>query len=309
MLVKAKDKEISFLFQETDPFFEIGCRILEQEHIDQMLPYKRRKQNGMEKLIFQVKNEDTALLSDIVPGLGEDDRYALLYEMLYLCKKVEENGFLKKECIWYKYNNIYYDKNSGRIMTAILPITGEFRYADGGRWFDYFEESLKNMASGLPPDKAEHVGKIAMMMRSGKLGIDTALEEISHYAASGTAELSDGSHGGQKVSLRLLYSGRGGRLEFMVDDRDFLIGRNAGLADGVIDTGLSEAVSRKHCLITKMNNKYFVQDLKSVNHTLVNGIMIPPYELMELENNDILSVADIEFRVLKNSVDAVDILQ
>ena len=35
-----------------------------------------------------------------------------------------------------------------------------------------------------------------------------------------------------------------------------------------------------------MNNKYFVQDLKSVNHTLVNGIMIPPYELTELENND-----------------------
>lgn len=25
--------------------------------------------------------------------------------------------------------------------------------------------------------------------------------------------------------------------------------------------------------------------------------MIPPYELTELENNDILSVADIEFRV------------
>lgn len=309
MLVKAKDKEISFLFQETDPFFEIGCRILEQEHIDQMLPYKRRQQNGMEKLIFQAKNEDTVLLSEVAPQLGEDDRYALLCEMLYLCKKIEENGFLKKECIWFKYDNIYYDKSNGRIMTAILPITGEFRYADGGRWFDYFEESVKYMASWLPPDKAEYVGKIVMMVRSGKFGIDAALDEIRQHAASGTAELPDASDGGQKVSLRLLYSGRGGRLEFMVDDRDFLIGRNAGLADGVIDTGLSSAVSRKHCLITKMNNKYFVQDLKSVNHTLVNGIMIPPYELMELENNDILSVADIEFRVLKNSVDAVDILK
>lgn len=34
-----------------------------------------------------------------------------------------------------------------------------------------------------------------------------------------------------------------------------------------------------------------------MNHTLVNGIMIPPYEFMELENQDILSVADVDFRV------------
>ena len=51
-----------------------------------------------------------------------------------------------------------------------------------------------------------------------------------------------------------------------------------------------------------MNNKYIVQDLKSVKHTLVNCIMIPPYELTELVNNDILSVADIEFRVVTASV-------
>ena len=31
MLVKAKEKQISFLFQEQDPFFEIGFRVLEQE--------------------------------------------------------------------------------------------------------------------------------------------------------------------------------------------------------------------------------------------------------------------------------------
>ncbi len=70
---------------------------------------------------------------------------------------------------------------------------------------------------------------------------------------------------------------------------------------GLFPPGLPQgSVSRKHCLITRMNQKYFVQDLESVNHTLVNGIMVPPYELMELENNDILSVGDIEFRVTIN---------
>ena len=31
--------------------------------------------------------------------------------------------------------------------------------------------------------------------------------------------------------------------------------------------------------------------------------MIPPYEWMELEDNDILSVADIEFRIKKKYID------
>ena len=106
----------------------------------------------------------------------------------------------------------------------------------------------------------------------------------------------------RNTTLKLLYHGNDRELEFCVDDEDFLIGRNADAADGVISMEFSRAVSRKHCLITKMNDKYFVQDLKSVNHTLVNGIMIPPYELMELENNDILSVADIEFRVVTKGV-------
>ena len=97
--------------------------------------------------------------------------------------------------------------------------------------------------------------------------------------------------------MRLLYHGNGRELEFLIDGEDFLIGRNAAIADGIITAEYSKAVSRRHCLITRLNHKYFVQDLKSVNHTLVNGIMIPPYELMELENNDILSVGDIEFRV------------
>ena len=57
-------------------------------------------------------------------------------------------------------------------------------------------------------------------------------------------------------------------------------------------------VSRRHCLITKINGNYFVQDLDSANGTYVNGTQIPAYELMELEHNDVLGIADVELRVL-----------
>ncbi|MDE7478233.1 MAG: hypothetical protein K2M91_09840, partial [Lachnospiraceae bacterium] len=130
MLVKVKERQISFLFQEQDPFFEIGCRVFEQEHIRQMLPYQRKRQNGSEKLVFQTDGENLVLLMDIVSKFGEKDLFDLLCGMISLNIKVEENGFLKKECIWYQYEHLYYDKAAHCIMAAILPITGELRYAD-----------------------------------------------------------------------------------------------------------------------------------------------------------------------------------
>lgn len=299
MLVKAGEKELSFLFQESDPFFEIGLRILEQERIEQMLPYKRQQQNGREKLIFETENDHTVLLMDVISGFAESDIVDLLYEMIYLNKKVEENGFLKKECIWYKYDNIYYDEVRQCIMMVILPITREFRYADDISWRDHFEKTMVNIASYLSDKKAERIRRLAMLLKAGKLEQEEALEELERLGCSVSGALSGKLNQKKDVTLKLLYSGREGRIEFLVEDRDFLIGRNAEAVDGVINTSFSKAVSRKHCLITSVNNKYFVQDLESVNHTLVNGIMIPPYELMELEHNDILSVADIEFRVLK----------
>ncbi len=300
MLVKTKEKQISFLFQEMDPFFEIGCRILEQEHMDQMLPYKRIQQNGREKLIFQAEGDHIVRLMDEMPKFGEDRRVDLLYEMIYLNKKVEENGFLKKECIWYKYDNIYYDRDKDCIMTAVLPITGELRYADDTKWYDRFEETVEHIVSGVLDEKAAYAIKVVRMLRAGKMSLEEALGETGRICRKASGKTGVDAHSGQSAVLKLLYSGKGGRYEFLVSNDDFLIGRNEEQADGVIPLALSRAVSRKHCLITRMNQKYFVQDLESINHTLVNGIMVPPYELMELENNDILSVGDIEFRVTIN---------
>ena len=290
MLVKARDRQLSFWFQEQDPFFEIGYRILEQEQIPQMLPYQRKQCKGREKLVYQALGENLDPLREAVPGLGEDKLIGLLCNMISLNIRIEENGFLKKECIWYQY-----DQAAGQVMAAVLPITGALRYADSS-WFACFEETIIRIAAYLPYSQMVYVRKIIQMLKMDKITQEEALVDLQGLGGRGAERLSS-AHASQNTILKLLYHGNDKELEFLIDDEDFLIGRNVDAADGVIPMNFSRAVSRKHCLITKMNDKYFVQDLKSVNHTLVNGIMIPPYELMELENNDILSVADIEFRV------------
>ena len=50
MIVKENEKQLSFLFQEKDSYFEMGYLILKQAKLAGMLPYKRIQQNGKEKL-------------------------------------------------------------------------------------------------------------------------------------------------------------------------------------------------------------------------------------------------------------------
>ena len=110
MIVKMNDGQLSFLFQEADPFFEIGYKILEQADIEEMLPYTRVHQKGYHKISFVCAKEFVPL-SRVVEGASNNDIIDILYEIIFLTQKVEENGFLKKECIWFNYDHVFYDIN------------------------------------------------------------------------------------------------------------------------------------------------------------------------------------------------------
>lgn len=297
MHVKTGEKRLSFLFHESDMFLEMGYKLLEQEKLAQQLPYKREQQDGREKMLFLLDAPNLVPLKSLEGRLGNDEILDIIYELFFLIEKVEESGFMKKDCIWCRYEDIYYDTDEGRLKIALLPISGAVRYADGASWQECFESTVARLAKGLESGKAARVEQLAHLLAADSDMVEAALLEIERLGNGRSGLLVNKTPKDTRTSLRLYYSGKNVRLEFVVDDRDFIIGKSSEKADGVVDESISRAVSRQHCFITRLGNRFFVQDLKSANHTLVNGIMIPPYELMELENNDILSIADIDFRV------------
>lgn len=297
MLVKDDGKTLSFLFQGSDMFFEMGCKLLEQEKFPQQLPYKRKRQNGREKMIFLLDGPDIVPLKRLEATLEGERSLNLIYELFSLIVQVEENGFLKRECIWCRYDNLYYDTGAECMKIALIPVAGTVRQADRRSWHECFEQTVSQLAAGLAQEQAVRVGQLAQMLTANAVTVEDALLELAHLGSSKTVRQADRHRFGTRRSLKLYYSGNNAMLEFLVNDGDFVIGRSNEWADGIVDETVSTAVSRRHCYITRLGNKFFVQDLKSVNHTLVNGIMIPPYEFMELENKDILSVADVDFRV------------
>lgn len=293
MIVKVNEKQLSFLFQEADPYFEMGYMILEQAQLSGMLPFKRMEQSGKEKLLFQISK--FIPLSEMVPILGQNEIIDILYAMIFMTQKVEENGFLKKECIWCKYEHIYYDEASKKPLFAVLPISKEFRYADGMDWNNRFLDAITHVASFLPPVKFNRVLNLVSLWRTEQMDCEAVLEAINELGSGMSGMLVDRTVEEPEKKLSLVYSGREGTYQFDVSGEEFVIGKNPDVVDGAIQ--LSDAMSRKHCKIIKQSNRFFVQDLGSVNHTFVNGEYIPPFELMELNQSDILTLADIDLRV------------
>ena len=296
MIVKENEKQLSFLFQEKDSYFEMGYLILKQANLAGMLPYKRIQQNGREKLCFQIGEVDK--LSRTLPRLSEDEVIDVLYAVVFMTQRVEENGFMKKECIWCRYEQIYMDRGSHSPMFAVLPITQEFRYADGSDWMIGFEESLCKITEYLSTGKQQRVQQLINHYKTGKMRADELLEKINQLGNGMSGLLVDSADEDIKDKpnrLELVYAGSEGTFSFQMEEEDFVIGRGTE-SNGVL--GVSMKVSRRHCLITKINGNYFVQDLDSANGTYVNGTQIPAYELMELEHNDVLGIADVELRVL-----------
>lgn len=291
MIVKFNRKQLSFLFQESDPFFEMGYIILDQANIPDDFPYKRMTQGEKEKLVFDT--ESYKPVTDVIDELDENEIIDIICDVIYMTKRVEENGFLKRSSIWCKYEHIFYDIKNKKVIIAVLPVTGEVNYSDGLDWNTRFKEAVSIIAQPLNDEKYNTVINCVVLLLSGQMTCEKALEIIDELG-SGKSALLDKKET-MHHELNLIYCGRDGTSKFIIKDKDFIIGRSSEGVDGNLQ--ISKAVSRKHCLITKLDKRYFVQDLGSSNHTFVNGVMIPRYELMEIKNNDILSIADVDFRV------------
>ena len=54
-------------------------------------------------------------------------------------------------------------------------------------------------------------------------------------------------------------------------------------------------ISRVHAKITKQGNEYYITDANSMNHTYVDGVIVPPGAPFKLSNMSKIRLSDEEF--------------
>lgn len=76
-------------------------------------------------------------------------------------------------------------------------------------------------------------------------------------------------------------------------DSPVVVGRNIDLVQIPVDYNLT--VSGRHCEFSMRNNRFFLRDLESVNHTFLDGIMIE--EEREIVSGNVVRMGEVEFHV------------
>lgn len=76
-------------------------------------------------------------------------------------------------------------------------------------------------------------------------------------------------------------------------DDHVIVGRNADMVQIVVDYSLT--VSGRHCEFYVQNNRFFIRDMNSANHTYLNGKRVN--DVMEMKSGDRVKIGEVEFDV------------
>ena len=77
---------------------------------------------------------------------------------------------------------------------------------------------------------------------------------------------------------------------YSIDSNPFVIGRESG--DLLVPV---DYISYEHAKIEYMDASFYVKDLNSTNHTMVNGIRLEPEEMKKIVDGDVITLGKLNF--------------
>ncbi len=164
---------------------------------------------------------------------------------------------------------------------------------------------------------ASYQGSVSVMKDSKNMGLPSS-QLYAQFDAKANSKKGISSNYGENAGTTVLQASEGttvltafvqGSIDaylyhsetgesIAVTKEKFIIGKSSEGVDYRIDGNTN--VSRKHAMITRSYDDYYIEDLGSTNCTYVNGVRITPGNKQILETNDVIYLADEEFIFMKN---------
>lgn len=292
MIIEKIAGHVAFQFEADEEFFELGYKVLNKQQIKEMLPCIHVQYNMRDRLLYDI--EQYTSLEESVSELNEKEALRILYSFFQLLLEVGSNGFVPLEAVQVGSDMIFWDSKAGKVSFIVLPIAKEYNTRDYRSWNKRMWDMLNELCNVLTTDKEEIITKY--LSGAGKLldNISELMPVLEKYI--GEIQKQKNTHMPvQQKELQLLHDGKYGQFAFYIRKKEFLIGKRRDSVDGYL--GVSEAVSRLHCRIVRHDDRFWVTDMGSSNHTYVNGTLVREQEERELGDGDKLRIADIDFKV------------
>lgn len=290
--ITLSDTEYKVLQNQKDSFF-IKC--------------VKAKFNGRTQLYYMVKNYRT--LEALLPKIDAASFYTIIGNILSNILEMKKNGFLSCQNVLISPDKIYVDPGTLSVFLVYLPIDRHI-YEDMAEFetdlrtrlirllsdFDILmspeiKALYENLAdSTLSP--ADIYGKM-----SGTISIDTT-KTGSRHSERGSEKSIEIRRQPMTATgrVRLLSLNMPIVEEIIITKPSFVIGKSRTGVDASIS--FNPMISRVHCKIIQQNGTNYLADVGSSNGTYLNGKRLPTNTYEQINNGDIIRLANTEFRVI-----------
>lgn len=241
--------------------------------------------NGRIQLYYLVDSYKP--LSEMLFGMNADAFVKIVTNLLAAVVEIKNNGFLFCANIEASFDKIFVEPSTRKVRLVYIPIS-EHLFESGDAFENELRTSLIRLINGVPALFSEKTTMLAVDLANRTQSLENILTRLKGNAVWRTSDVA-------KKPSKLLLVETAGRVQFSVDRDRFILGKNPADVDGII--AFSNAVSRRHCAITKTAEGYAVTDLGSLNGTFLNKNRLQHDQAYPLKNEDVLRIANVNFRV------------
>lgn len=241
--------------------------------------------NGRTELLYL--SAGCRALSAMLPTMSANAFLIVTQELLDAVREVGNNGFLSRTHVDLSFQKIFVDPGTHQVLLSYLPLDRPL-FEDAQSFTNCLRTKLIDAILSFPASGSGLLDGLLHQLREE----DRPLESIQARPVQQTAAPRIPSWNGM---LRLIALDAPMALEIQVHRVPFTIGKNTGVVDAALT--YNQAISRLHCRITKLNGRYQITDLGSVNGTFVNGGRLTPNLPYQIENGDTVLLANSSFRV------------
>ena len=266
-------------------------KVLQSQTEDIFIKCMKLLYNGKTQLYFLT--DGLKPLKALLKSIDADIFITIISNLLKSIISIKENGFLSCNKIDISPEHIYIDTSTYEVRLLYLPINTN-SYEDISSFENKLRISLIGFVQDTPTLYSSKTSKLISDLSDNKLSLEFILSQIKGQRF--TKKEQPFSKQNKAYNLKIKAINSPGPFELSVTKSEYVIGKKAELVDGVIS--FNKLISRSHCKIIRYNDKFAIVDLNSVNGTFVNGIRVQPEQSCPLNNNDVIRLANSEFKVI-----------
>lgn len=275
----------SYILSDNSCFLPTEYKVLQSQGNSCFVRCVKMTYNGKIQLYYMSGALRT--FSSMLPSMGADNFLTVVSNLFRDVIDANNNGFLSCQNIDISFDKVFVDPATFKVHLIYLPLSKK-QFPDNAAFENELRTGLVKLIYSNPSIASPRVMRFCADLSNGRLSMEQLLDQMRSDTAS---IFQEGMRPMHIVAINSPIS-----LDIAISKNEFVIGKNADKVDGCIS--FNPAISRIHCKITSNGGKYYITDMNSANGTFINRKRIAVGQPHQLENGDIIRLANSDFKAV-----------